>query len=35
MITEKELFEQGWKRFGDEENDPYYKVIYYNLKKIV
>ena len=27
MITEKELFGQGWKRFGDEENDPYYKVI--------
>ena len=27
MITEKELFGQGWKRFGDDENDPYYKVI--------
>lgn len=27
MITEKELFGQGWKRFGDHENDPYYKII--------
>jgi len=27
MIKEKELFDQGFKRFGDEENDPYYKII--------
>lgn len=27
MITEKDLFRVGFKRFGDEENDPYYKVI--------
>lgn len=27
MILETELFEIGFRRFGDEENDPYYKVI--------
>lgn len=27
MITEKELFSQGWRRFGDNENDPYYQLI--------
>lgn len=32
MITEVELFKQGWKRFGDEEKDPYYKII---LKPVV
>lgn len=25
-ITESELFNIGWKRFGDEELDPYYKI---------
>jgi hypothetical protein len=27
MITEKELFDIGFRRFGDEEDDPYYKMI--------
>lgn len=27
MITEKELFDQGWRRYGDEDNDPYYRLI--------
>lgn len=27
MITEQELFEIGFRRYGDEENDPYYKCV--------
>ena len=27
MITEQELFEIGFRRYGDEENDPYYKAV--------
>lgn len=27
MITEKELFDQGWRRYGDDDNDPYYKLL--------
>ena len=27
LISEKELFNQGWRRYGDEENDLYYKLI--------
>lgn len=30
MITEQQLFDIGFRRFGDEENDPYYKVIFSN-----
>jgi len=26
MITEKELFEIGFRRIGDEDNDPFYQV---------
>jgi len=27
MITEGNLFNLGFKRFGDSEDDPYYKII--------
>lgn len=32
MITETQLFSLGWKRFGDDENDLYYKIF---LKRTV
>jgi hypothetical protein len=27
MITEKQLFEIGFRRYGDEEKDPFYKIV--------
>lgn len=27
MISEQQLFDQGWRRYGDNEDDPYYRLI--------
>ena len=27
MITEEELFEIGFRRYGDDEDDPFYKIV--------